>query len=92
MLDPPDIDSKDPGNAKVHSARAHSFAFDYSYCGLCRQEYRVCVRLIVRVRIGSAGDKDDEDYASQQTLFNDLGVELLDNAFQGFNACIFACG
>ena len=51
----------------------------------------MCVRLIVRVRIGSAGDKDDEDYASQQTLFNDLGVELLDNAFQDFNACIFAC-
>lgn len=73
MLDPPDHDVKDPGNAKVHSssARAHSFAFDYSYW--------------------SAGDKDDPDYASQQTLFNDLGVELLDNAFQGFNACIFAC-
>jgi kinesin family protein 1 len=32
MLDPPDSDSKDPGNAKVHSARSHSFAFDYSYC------------------------------------------------------------
>lgn len=25
---------------------------------------------------GSAGSKDDEDYASQQTLFNDLGVDL----------------
>ena len=48
----------------------------------------MCVRLIVRVRIGSAGDKDDEDYASQQTLFNDLGVELLDNAFQGLHLCL----
>ena len=45
----------------------------------------------MQTNIGSAGDKDDDDYASQQTLFNDLGVELLDNAFQGFNACIFAC-
>lgn len=46
---------------------------------------------MVSYATGSAGDKDDPDYASQQTLFNDLGVELLDNAFQGFNACIFAC-
>jgi kinesin family protein 1 len=34
MLDPPEVGGAgaDPGNAKVHSARAHSFAFDHSYC------------------------------------------------------------
>lgn len=39
----------------------------------------------------SAGAGDDADYASQQTLYDDLGVELLDHSFEGFNTCIFAC-
>jgi kinesin family protein 1 len=39
----------------------------------------------------SAGDRDDPKYCSQQTLFEDLGRELLDHAFNGFNACILAC-
>lgn len=39
----------------------------------------------------SAGDRDDPKYCSQQTLFEDLGKELLDHAFNGFNACILAC-
>ncbi|WVQ95660.1 hypothetical protein IAU59_002758 [Kwoniella sp. CBS 9459] len=38
----------------------------------------------------SAGPKDDPKYASQQTLYSDLGVELLDHSFEGFNTCIFA--
>jgi kinesin family protein 1 len=39
----------------------------------------------------SAGDRDDPDYCSQQTLYDDLGKELLDHGFAGFNACIVAC-
>lgn len=39
----------------------------------------------------SASSKDDPRYASQQTLFDDLGVELLNHSFEGFNTCIFAC-
>ena len=39
----------------------------------------------------SAGDRDDPKYCSQYTLFNDLGKELLDHSFAGFNACILAC-
>ena len=39
----------------------------------------------------SAGDRDDPRYCSQQTLYNDLGKELLDHGFAGFNACILAC-
>ena len=39
----------------------------------------------------SAGPRDEPGYCSQQTLFDDLGVELLDHAFGGFNACILAC-
>ncbi|WRT70718.1 uncharacterized protein IL334_007716 [Kwoniella shivajii] len=38
----------------------------------------------------SAGARDEPKYASQQTLYEDLGVELLDHSFEGFNTCIFA--
>ncbi|KAI2640313.1 kinesin heavy chain [Xylaria nigripes] len=37
-------------------------------------------------------DKNDPDYAGQENLHNDLGKPLLDNAFQGYNNCIFAYG
>jgi hypothetical protein len=39
----------------------------------------------------SAGPRDEPQYASQQTLYDDLGEELLDHSFEGFNTCIFAC-
>lgn len=39
----------------------------------------------------SAGERTDSDYASQHTLYEDLGVDLLDHSFEGFNTCIFAC-
>lgn len=37
-------------------------------------------------------DKSDPSYAGQDDLHNDLGKPLLDNAFQGYNNCIFAYG
>ncbi|KAL7422898.1 hypothetical protein Q5752_002195 [Cryptotrichosporon argae] len=40
----------------------------------------------------SAGPRDDPNYASQQTLYDDLGIDLLDHSFEGFNCCIFAYG
>jgi kinesin family protein 1 len=39
----------------------------------------------------SAGPRDEPQYCSQQTLYDDLGKELLDHGFAGFNACILAC-
>ncbi|KAH8820786.1 kinesin heavy chain [Xylogone sp. PMI_703] len=36
--------------------------------------------------------RDDPHYAGQDDLHNDLGKPLLDNAFQGYNNCIFAYG
>ena len=39
----------------------------------------------------SAGPRDEPGYCSQQTLYDDLGKELLDHGFAGFNACIVAC-
>ncbi|KAI9651835.1 MAG: kinesin-like protein Klp8 [Alyxoria varia] len=37
-------------------------------------------------------DQKDKHYAGQSHLFDDLGRPLLDNAFQGYNNCIFAYG
>lgn len=37
-------------------------------------------------------DKNDSNYAGQDNLFTDLGAPLLDNAFGGYNNCIFAYG
>ncbi|KAG8530758.1 uncharacterized protein KY384_004115 [Bacidia gigantensis] len=37
-------------------------------------------------------DRNDPHFAGQDHLFNDLGKPLLDNAFQGYNNCIFAYG
>lgn len=38
-----------------------------------------------------SADKNDPNYADQDMVYNDLGVELLDHAFGGYNCCIFAC-
>lgn len=35
---------------------------------------------------------EDENFASQETVFDCVGRGILDNAFQGYNACIFAYG
>lgn len=37
-------------------------------------------------------NRTDDHFAGQDNLFNDLGSPLLDNAFQGYNNCIFAYG
>ncbi|XP_076398158.1 kinesin-like protein KIF13A isoform X3 [Megachile rotundata] len=37
-------------------------------------------------------DPSLENFASQEVVFDALGRDILDNAFQGYNACIFAYG
>lgn len=37
-------------------------------------------------------DPNGENFASQEVVFDSLGRDILDNAFQGYNACIFAYG
>jgi hypothetical protein len=39
----------------------------------------------------SAGPRDEPQYCSQQTLYDDLGKELLEHGFAGFNTCILTC-
>lgn len=39
----------------------------------------------------TAGEPYEPNYASQTIIFNDIGVNLLNHAFEGYNTCIFAC-
>ncbi|KAI7865855.1 hypothetical protein BDF14DRAFT_1729552 [Spinellus fusiger] len=39
-----------------------------------------------------SADPSDPSYADQQMVYDDLGEELLDHAFDGYNCCIFAYG
>lgn len=37
-------------------------------------------------------DKNDSHFSSQEKVYNDIGEEMLDHAFEGYNVCIFAYG
>ncbi|XP_014218515.1 kinesin-like protein Klp98A isoform X2 [Copidosoma floridanum] len=37
-------------------------------------------------------EAEDENYASQEEVFYDLGTEVIESAFEGYNACVFAYG
>ncbi|XP_013103860.2 kinesin-like protein Klp98A [Stomoxys calcitrans] len=37
-------------------------------------------------------DKNDKHFATQEQVYNDLGTDVIDCAFQGYNACVFAYG
>ncbi|XP_072929547.1 kinesin-like protein Klp98A [Epargyreus clarus] len=37
-------------------------------------------------------DSGDTHYASQEQVFSDLGLDVIDSAFEGYNACVFAYG
>ncbi|CDS10964.1 hypothetical protein LRAMOSA03229 [Lichtheimia ramosa] len=39
-----------------------------------------------------SADKNAPNYADQQMVYNDLGEDLLNHAFDGYNCCIFAYG
>ncbi|KAI9267970.1 hypothetical protein BDA99DRAFT_558160 [Phascolomyces articulosus] len=39
-----------------------------------------------------SADKNAPNYADQQQVYDDLGVDLLNHAFDGYNCCIFAYG
>lgn len=40
----------------------------------------------------SAGPKDAPGYASQETLYRDVGLGMLDHSFGGYHTCVFAYG
>ncbi|XP_015767557.1 PREDICTED: kinesin-like protein KIF16B [Acropora digitifera] len=39
-----------------------------------------------------SADSKDRHFASQEQVFEDLGTDVIQSAFEGYNACIFAYG
>ncbi|CAF4866814.1 unnamed protein product [Pieris macdunnoughi] len=37
-------------------------------------------------------DSADNNFATQEQVFSDLGLDVIDSAFEGYNACVFAYG
>ncbi|SPQ97763.1 Kinesin motor domain-containing protein [Plasmodiophora brassicae] len=75
----PQTSIKDPETGKVSN-----FAFDFSYWS--HDGFDVDPS-------GLAVSKPNNDkYADQRRVFNDIGVSVLNNAFQGFNCSLFAYG
>ncbi|XP_014467999.1 PREDICTED: kinesin-like protein KIF16B isoform X4 [Dinoponera quadriceps] len=37
-------------------------------------------------------DSNDDNYVSQEEVFYDLGTDVIESAFEGYNACVFAYG
>mmetsp|Transcript_25485 Transcript_25485/g.4229 ORF Transcript_25485/g.4229 Transcript_25485/m.4229 type:complete len:111 (-) Transcript_25485:156-488(-) len=60
------------------------FNFDYSYWshdGFTEQANGILVK-----------DSEYSQYADQQSVFNDLGIQVLNNAWEGYHTCLFAYG
>ena len=100
ILEPPE--SSGPMSSKATEKKPMTFSFGewdrtwpvaLTLAGLLRAISGCACRamLMIDKSYWSAGPRDDPHYASQQTLYEDLGVDLLDHSFEGFNTCIFAC-
>ena len=88
FLDPPDNN----GSTSSRATEKKTMTFSFGPHPFCISGAGVLVLMTLTDRsYWSAGNKDEEGYASQHTLYDDLGVELLDHSFEGFNTCIFAC-
>lgn len=67
-----------------HSGVTKKFTFDYSYWshdGFKEDENGIFIP-----------DSPMSKYASQKMVFDDLGIDVLDNAFDGYHTCLFAYG
>jgi hypothetical protein len=61
------------------------FNFDYSYWSHDGFIEEPGTGLMKKASLSS-------NYADQQTVFNDLGIEVLNNAWNGYHVCLFAYG
>ncbi|XP_064484970.1 kinesin-like protein KIF13A isoform X2 [Ornithodoros turicata] len=61
-------------------------------CNACKTEGRKHPKTFAFDHCFWSFKEEDAHYASQQKVYECLGTDILDNAFQGYNACIFAYG
>jgi kinesin family protein 1 len=67
------------------SGKDKKFYFDYSYWSHDGFTTEDDTGVLVK-------DSSSSIYASQRNVFDDLGIEVLDNAWQGYHTCLFAYG
>lgn len=68
-----------------HTGQAKKFGFDYSYWSHDGFVEDPETKMFEK-------DTPSSKYASQTRVFNDLGLDVLDNAFNGYHTCLFAYG
>lgn len=59
----------------------------------CDQSEILWVHCILSLSVSvSCQQPEDPSFASQNLVYNDIGKEMLQHAFEGYNVCIFAYG
>ena len=69
-------------NPKTKKPR--TFTFDYSYWshdGFKEDDDGILIKA-----------EEQGQFASQQQVFSDVGIEIIDNAWEGYHCCLFAYG
>lgn len=67
------------------SGKDKKFYFDYSYWSHDGFKTDDSTGMLVK-------DNPSSIYATQKKVFDDLGIEVLDNAWEGYHTCLFAYG
>lgn len=59
----------------------------------CSDQYeRLFWYYLIKLISLSLQQLEDPNFASQNRVYNDIGKEMLQHAFEGYNVCIFAYG
>lgn len=77
------IEMKDAQTIVEYDDKTRPYTFDYSFWSHDGFEM---------LENGYASALPDSNYADQQTVYEALGKEVLDNAWQGYHCCLFAYG
>ena len=80
-----EMDGKLTRLREKQTGRTKDFYFDYSYWS--HDGFRVDDQTGIMFK-----DSPSSQYADQKTVFDDLGIGVLDNAWEGYHCCLFAYG
>ena len=63
-----------------------------AFFGPFEYEWVEGIKIFVDSLYFSFFQKEDPQFATQQKVYEDIGIEMLQHAFEGYNVCIFAYG
>lgn len=82
----------DANSPVVMEMKGQSTTLFKSKAGITVGELRDASKVFVYDHSYWSVNKSDHHFASQEQIFSDLGQQVLNSAFEGYNACIFAYG